>query len=81
MAECLSPGPCSFALRRKKLVTVTILSQTPRVTFATFKLNDWEDGQTCPQEASTAQIVAHGSGRAPRNGREILMRRLGLALI
>lgn len=80
MAECLSPGPCSFPLRRKKLVTVAILFQTLRVTFASFKLNDWEDRQTCPQEASTVQIVAHGSGRAPRNRREILMRRLGLAL-
>ena len=81
MAECLSPGPCSCPLRRKKLVTVTILSQTLRVMFASFELSDWEDRQTCPQEASTVQIVAYGSGRAPRNGRGILMGRLGLALI
>lgn len=38
MAEFLSPGPCSFLLRRKKLATVTTLSQTLSLMFASLNV-------------------------------------------
>lgn len=56
-------GNCSFSQRRKKLVTVTILSPTLSLTFAS--LNGLEDRKACPQETSAHQMAAGAVG-APR---------------
>lgn len=79
MAEFLSPGPCSFLLRRKKLATVTTLSQTLSLMFASLNVIMGKTDMLPRSQRNTD--YSRCSGGAPKNKRGILMGKWELALI
>lgn len=62
MAEFVSPGPCSFSLRRKELATVTILSQILSVIFASLNSLIGKKDRLAPRSERETTIGKLGFG-------------------